>query len=454
MSSELERLLREARESLPGPGDAVTKRARARALAAIRRRGPRVRVAALVGIAFAIALVLGAGIGTLIAPSGTAARGPVGLGFLPEPGWYVLQSGARATLTQPATAVAANVAFDPDDDVRGLAESSGLPYATLLELPPRGIVIVATFIPRGDEPWADARFDTDTLPLRMRDAVPYIQYGAQVRPEQPLAQYELRAAVGGHNVDLNIYFGTPTPSTDLIAEAQRQLDRLVVGPARTNERAARQTVTAPSAAATPPVSRASGPVIDRTMICETDAHGGIHEVEARAHAGYRSGSSWAKLPYAIVTTGGAGGALSGNQAAPATALAWITAGSPVADTTVDSDFYTFPVKVSGTLGIHRTRCKASKARVALTRDGLRGGAASALGDERDCVAPRRVLLRVRARLQSAGTLKRRQMFFATNVPLAEAKLVVRTLSGKPLVYAQAFQSGKTPFFTARSCVRD
>jgi hypothetical protein len=220
MSPDFDRLLRQARDVLPGPDDDATRRARQRALAAIgggrrlRSRSALVLVAALL-----VAAGLGIGVGALVTPSGSAAPAPVGLGFLPEQGWSVLQNGGDGTPLRPAVAVAANVPISLEDD------PDGLPYSTLLSLPPDGIVIVAEFLAVGEEA------GPDTLPLRARDAAPR-QLGAEVRPERPLGQYELRAFVNGYAVDLHIYYGTRRPSAALMAAAQRQLDRLVVAPDR------------------------------------------------------------------------------------------------------------------------------------------------------------------------------------------------------------------------------
>jgi hypothetical protein len=447
VSSELERILREAREGLPGPGDDSTRRARFAALGAIRPPRRRVRLAALVGVALAVAVGLGIALGSLVAPSGTASQGPSGLGFLPEEGWYVLQAGADATPERPAIAIASNIAISPEDG------ASIVPYSTLQRLPADGIVIVANFTGRVERvtrlyprSYTRANFPLRNMPLRISDAAPYIWAAAQIRPEEPLGQYQLDGEVNGYLVDLHFYFGRNPPSQEQLAEAQRQLDRLVVRSGRSSR--GRQPAAAPVEAKT------AATVLDRTFVCATDAHGGIHEIETRAHAGYRVDSRWAKLPYAVVATGGAGGALSGNQAASPSFLAWVTAGIPVAETTVDSEFWTFPVRASGTIGVHRTQCNASQARVPLTRAGLSGGAMSPLGEEHDCIAPRQVLVRIRARLQSQGDLNRRETFLATVVPTLDAKLAVRTLSGKPLVYAEVSKSGKTPLFTARGCIRD
>jgi hypothetical protein len=425
-----------------------TMRARRRALLAVPRHRPRTR-ALLLAAALVVALGVGVALGTLIAPAGTAARGPVGFGFFPEPGWHALQSSAQPTATTPAIAVAANVPFHPDDDVQGSAESSALPYSTLLSLPPRGIVITATFMPETSEPWLQGTYVPTELPLQLDDAVRENRFGSQVRPEEPLGHYHLQASANAHHIDLHVYFGTPDPPRALLHEAQRQLDELVVRGVRP---APERTPSGPASPSRPAAAEAV--TIDHRLLCVARTHGGIFEVEARAHAGFRAGSRWARLPFVTLTSGGAGGSLSGNQAVSTNALFWMTAGRPDADTTVDNDFWTFPPRGSGTIGYNRARCAPTRRPIALAPSGLRGGPASALGEELDCTTPNRVLLRVRARLQAQGALRKRGDFLSTGVPVLDAKLSMRSLSGKPLVYAEVFQSGKTPFFTARSCIRD
>lgn len=452
MPSDFERFLREAREGLPGPDPRVTNEARTRSvLAVVRPRRRRLRSAALLAAALVVTAALGVGVGTLIAPSGTAARGPVGLGFFPEPGWFALQSSARATTTSPATAMASNVPFHPDDDVQGSAESSALPYATLLSLPPDGLVITATFTLGEGQPWLAGAYPPTQLPLKLTDAARENLFGEQVRPEEPLGHRSLRASVNGHNIDLHVYFGTPDPRGSLLQEAQRQLDRLVIrGP---NDRSG-TGAPAREPAAAQALSSANAVTVDRTLLCTTRTHGGIHEVEARAHDGFRVDGRWAKLPYATLTSGGAGGVLSGNQNVSPNALVWMTAGMPNTDTTVDSEFWTFPVQPVGTFGYHRTRCAPNRTAVPLTRSGLQGGRTGPLGEERDCATPTRVLVRMRARFASRGPLQGRGDFVSTKVPILDAKLSMRTVSGKPLLYAEVSQSGRTLLFGARGCVLD
>jgi hypothetical protein len=207
---------------LPLPDDVATGRARDRALAAVRRRRLRRPAAAVLAAAL---VALGVGIGALLTPSGSAAPAPTGLGFLPARGWSVLQNGGDGTPVRPAVAIASNVELSPDDD------PDGLPLSTLETLPPDGVVIVTSFIARGEEDYYDNLFPPRSLPLRAADATRGIDFGAELRPDRPLGQYQLRGAVNGHNVDVNLYFGTARPTPALLAAAQQQLDRLVVQPA-------------------------------------------------------------------------------------------------------------------------------------------------------------------------------------------------------------------------------
>jgi hypothetical protein len=220
MSPDLERRLREAGAALAGPDAPATKRARETALGAVAsagRPGGR-RALAIGGTALAAAVAIGVAIGSFaFAGQGTAGE-PRGLGFLPAEGWMVLQSGTPATPDRPGVALAANVPLRPSD------AADGFPYSTLRSLPAHGVVLVASFMRLRDQR------ESTPLPLSLGEAVPYIRYGGQVRPDRPLGQYELRAFVEGYAVEVQAYFGTREPSEAQFAEAQRQLDRLVISP--------------------------------------------------------------------------------------------------------------------------------------------------------------------------------------------------------------------------------
>jgi hypothetical protein len=438
MSSDFERRLREARESLPGPEPPSTERARARALRAIRRRRPRARIAALVGVALAVAVAAGVGIGALIAPDVTATRGPVGVGFLPQPGWYVLQTSARERADDPVVTVAANVPFAPEDDLRGLADASGLPYGTLLRLPPDGIVIVATFLPRGDT-YLDTAYEPERLPLRLARASPWVLYGTQVRPEEPLGQYQLRGAIDDYNVDLVFYFGRERPTSEQLRAAQRQLSSLVVRS---------PGVEAPTRASAP--ARGHATTFDRAFACVTRTRGGINEIEARSHSGVRETSSrWKTLPFAVAATGTTGSAATRLD----NSLAWITAGKPTSTTQIEEAFIPLPVLSQGTVAVSLRQCRSTRSRIPLTSRGLRGGVAGQLGETYDCESPRRVLVRVRARL-TGGSLRSSRGFLRASATVSEASLAVRTTDGRPLLYASVEASGRARLYTSARCVPD
>jgi hypothetical protein len=184
-------------------------------------------------------------------------------------------------------------------------------------------------------------------------------------------------------------------------------------------------------------------VLDRTYSCAIVLHGGLYQLENRAHPGARTGTSWTKLAYAGLRTGVFSGA-TGNL------LAWISAGKPTKTTTLDQEFWTFDVRTFGTVGVRGELCNPTRVTVPLTAAGLRGGAAAALGSELKCDVPRRVLVRVRAVFDSRAVLRGKE-FESAHVPVREAKLAVRTVAGKPLAYATVSQTGKATLFTAKAC---
>jgi hypothetical protein len=196
-------------------------------------------------------------------------------------------------------------------------------------------------------------------------------------------------------------------------------------------------------------------VIDRTYMCRTVILGGLYELKNHAHSGVRRGSEWAKLPYVVAATGGWAGPLTGLPNAPPNSLAWITAGSPTASTTVGNEYDAFPVLGGGTLGINRSLCSPTTARVSFSSSGLIGGAVPRETVNVDCAAPRRLLVRFRATVDGTDALRERaRVFLATNAPAHEAKLAVRTLAGKLLAYSEVAQSGKARLFTAKGCTRE
>ncbi|MBA2461740.1 MAG: hypothetical protein H0V45_08265 [Actinobacteria bacterium] len=224
MGDELE-LLKGLGRELSEPDEASVNRAREllrRRIELARPSRKRVRLTPHVRWAAAAAAVLlasglGFGLGTWNTPDVRAETSLVGLGFLPAKGWTVVQSRAVGQ-GDAARAVAANVPLRANSDFRATVR------ATLASLPANGILIFATFTTRGDAA-ADIGFARRGLPLSLRRARP-----ASQSVDQRL--YRLRAGVRGYNVEVQIYFGSASPSAETIEVAQRQLNRLVVASER------------------------------------------------------------------------------------------------------------------------------------------------------------------------------------------------------------------------------
>ena len=195
----------------------------------------------------------------------------------------------------------------------------------------------------------------------------------------------------------------------------------------------------------PAAAKTEATVIDRTVQFRTLLNGGIHEIEARAHSGVRaSPSAWKTLPFAVVTSGSTGSAATQLD----NAFVWSR------ETWLEEHFFPTLTTANGTLAIKLSRCRATRARVPLSRRGLEGGSASQLGEIFDCQSPRNVLVRVRARIESGAGLRASHGFLRTDATISEAALAVRTRSGRSLAYAAVAASGRTQLFTGRGCFRD
>lgn len=183
--------------------------------------------------------------------------------------------------------------------------------------------------------------------------------------------------------------------------------------------------------------RAKSRIIDRTLLCSTVLFAGVREVHVSAQAGVRefgSTTRWKSLAIASLWTGSG---FSGSS------IAGATAGAPKPEQ--GSSFWTY-----------RDKCQPLSARIPLAAGPLSGGPASQFGDQYECAAPRRVLVRIRALFTRPARLRFSSRFRSdsTKVPVKEARIAVRTQTGQPLAYAEVFDSGKARLFTARSCVED
>jgi hypothetical protein len=203
------------------------------------------------------------------------------------------------------------------------------------------------------------------------------------------------------------------------------------------------TLPEPMASAQPSGSR----TLDRTFLCAPSLAGGVWQVVPSAHKGTgRHGSSWDRPAITSIWTNISGAA----ETAIDNELVWLTAGMPSADAEVVSTRvgFTFPVRSWGTIGANARRCRASTARVPLGRGGLEGGATGPFDERYACETSKRILVRVRAVPRSGASLSGYRGFLHTTVPVREGSLAVRTQSGRPLVYAELFESGKALFYKA------
>jgi hypothetical protein len=408
----------------------------------MRRRRSRLRSPLALAAAPALAVGFGVAVGALATPSGTAADGPTGLGFLPVEGWSVYQAGTKATVARPASAIATNVPLDPEDFVDGRPDPSQLPYSTLLTLSRSGVVIVADFtLLREHSVFTGELFRPRKLPLDLRDASPDDEYGTQIRPRRPLGQYQLRAAVEGYAVDLRLYFGTARPSQALLASAQRQLERLVVEPAETRPRVEPPRVLA--ARPSTPTRSAAARVIDRTFRCNIGRQAGVPKIEVGVAAGTRVRGRLTRLAQATIIT------FEDNNFKEQESLhvAGITAGWPPPAT----------IPGGGGLSISLDQCTPVVASVPLTTRGLNGGPVDNYEDTYECFPTRRILVRTRAVFRRPTNLRfdrRGGRSLMTIGRITKGDIAARTPSGRPILYAQVLDSGKVRMFTEPDCVPD
>lgn len=439
MDDELE-LLRKLGADAAEPDEASSARARAllqRRIDGARGGRRRWRPFHLRwGLAVAAALLLGSSfgfvLGTAETPSGTAANAPVGLGFLPERGWSVMQSARKATLAQEAIAIAANVPLNPDD------AADRLPYATMLNLPPNGIVILAGFTARGIE-LRDQHYLPRKLPLALRDAVPG---RLQLRPRRPLGQYRLQAGINGHNVDVTVYFGTPRPPSALVTAAQRQLDRLVVRPLRSTKHVEERALPIRTARPRTELRVATTRTIDRSLVCTLVAPPGERrDLDLLAAPPIDDEFRNFHVPAFI---GAGSGRVIATPVSDRANLVFVRA-RPFAQP------YSPRILPAGVY-VNTQSCRATRASMPLSPRGLSGPPVQFQQDA-ECQVRGRVLVRVRAVLESPAAWRRFADGYAgARADVVEAALAVRsTRTRKPLAFMQLRPQGKTRFWASGAC---
>jgi hypothetical protein len=207
-------------------------------------------------------------------------------------------------------------------------------------------------------------------------------------------------------------------------------------------RVARVAVLAGTCLATWSAASAAAPsatVVDWTFWCTTAETRGARTIEVTATSGLRRGGRLRWLGQAVVTSGND---LSVPSNPPP--LAAIVAGWPPP-----------PPLTSGSLGVAARRCTPSRARISLAPGRLVGGTAPAYQtfDQVKCYAPRPVLVRVRAEFGRNVELQpsRDRSLLQVVARMRKGQLAVRASDGRPLIYAEVFDSGRARLFTARNC---
>jgi hypothetical protein len=184
-------------------------------------------------------------------------------------------------------------------------------------------------------------------------------------------------------------------------------------------------------------------IVDRTLSCPVGARAGVRAVTVRGQAGVRDiedRSKWKFLASAMVS----------DVYAP---FAGVNAGNPVADLAPG-----VPARPERLWIATGPTCR-SAARIPFTRSGLSRASAGQLGNSYDCRPGNRVLVRVRGVFRSPTSLRVRRLphgitRLVASGTIREGFLAVHSAAGKPLAYAQVFESGRVNLFTARSCVED
>jgi hypothetical protein len=185
-------------------------------------------------------------------------------------------------------------------------------------------------------------------------------------------------------------------------------------------------------------------VVDRTVLCVL-AGESPGELDVEARSGTRDFSDRSK--WRMLATGSF---IEPGRALPARAA--IYAGWPPVQR--QGDFPLGPRSAAESLR-YSSRCRPSRARVPLSSAGLSGGKASPFRDEYDCLAPRRILVRIRGIFHERTSLRRqRGRFFDDLVArggLKQGFLAVRTSAGKPIAFITVHEAGNAQIFVGDSC---
>lgn len=188
----------------------------------IQPRSRARRPLVLAAVAIAVSLGCGVAIGATFGSGGSSSARASVLSFAPRDGWTTLTEtwhlgGGRNPDQQVAYALNTHVSQTGNLD-QGVLQ-------TLRHLPPDGIVIFVTAVPRNDHQHV---YTNRALPLQLSEARRSPSDGYEGQPAPNVSLYQLYAHVNGLYVIAYAWLGANKPSEEMLGIAQGELDRLVV----------------------------------------------------------------------------------------------------------------------------------------------------------------------------------------------------------------------------------
>lgn len=226
MSDDLEGRLRAARSAMPAPDPSYNSAMEERFVARLSAtpstgrqrtaRSSRLLIAAAVAVIAVGAFFLGSAF-PVTARSANDAPNVEAPGFLPAPGWTEVSTG-KIPMSDGPTVIATNGRLAQENGPVGT-----FPTQTLEQLGPEGIVFYVVLGNRAD---ANSNYIARQLPLQLSDANIKSSWEGMPRPDIPL--YQLPVEVGHYILEVDVFFGAAHPNAAQIADAQQELNRLVV----------------------------------------------------------------------------------------------------------------------------------------------------------------------------------------------------------------------------------
>jgi hypothetical protein len=201
-------------------------------------------------------------------------------------------------------------------------------------------------------------------------------------------------------------------------------------------------------------------IVDRTVTCSISVRLGARTVEIRARSGTRAledRATWKRQALAGLRDAGDQLPPWNFDALPIEPylLGWLTAGWPKF---LEPGERPRPESLA-----FAPRCRPAT-RIPLSRSGLAGGAVGPFDEVYECPAAPRVLVRVRGVFKAPTTVRTlvwprsatfpRTVQRAARGALREGRLAVRAPSGKPIAYAEVFESGKSRLYVSPRCLPD